>query len=148
MLGTLISATALLLAPAAINDEVPNTAEGIFLEAVKHWGSSTTDAAMVTVVYGHDTSARTICVDIDSLAEAIARERGLKLGFDTYHEISREMISSRNRRFTFASPDALSIISYGLDKTDFDKELCSLIRKGIYAYRGDRPARLYVGELH
>lgn len=104
MLGTLISATALLLAPAAINDEVPNTAEGIFLEAVKHWGSSTTDAAMVTVVHGRNASARTICVDIDFLAEAIARERGLKLGFDTYHEISREMISSENRRFTFAVP--------------------------------------------
>ncbi|WP_294282779.1 hypothetical protein [uncultured Sphingomonas sp.] len=127
---------------------VPTTPDGIFAEAVRHWGSSTEDVAMFTVIDGNTGVETLMCGDVDSLAWAVAKENGLIVGRESYAEITRRMLAVKDRRFTFSKPEALKQFFLASLRADADKEVCSYIRKGIYAFRGDRPAAVYIGEVH
>lgn len=141
-------AAMLVLPQTTVTKSVPSTAEGMFLEAVKHWGDSTTDVAIVTVISGKHQSEKAVCVEVSSLAFAVAKERGLKVDRDTYQEITTIMSANKDRRFTFTNPEALAFLDGGAGNPDFDPEVCSYVRAGVYAFRGDRPGTLYVGQLH
>lgn len=137
------------MAQTDVERAVPTTAEGIYIEAVRHWGSTSFDVAIVTVIDGRNDNENTICAEVDNLGWAIARENGIKDGRDTYPEITALLNARRDRRFRLQNPEALaSLLNVNEEGLDFDKELCGYVRRNVYAFRGDRAPQLYVGQLH
>lgn len=140
---------ALVIATVAVaqSEKVPDTAEAIFQEAVGHWGDSGNDAAMVTIVDGHTGHHQAICVEADVLGSAVSIEYGMKWWPGNMSHVTDRMRSHHDRQFVFLNENALEVVGKERNYADYDQDLCKLLRKNVYAYRGDRPPTLYVGQL-
>lgn len=148
MLHIFFFALALAMTTGAKGEKVPNTAVGIFQEAVAHWGSSSTDAAMVAIADAHTGKEQMACIEVDALARAVLFEDGLIGWAGNIDHVTRRMHSQQDRRFVFSNAEALRILGKGRSYADFDDDLCKFIRKNVYAFRNDRPATLIVRHLH
>lgn len=149
MLFEALMAVAVLALPQTqVERAAPVTAEGIFREGVEHWGDSTTDAVVVTVVDQTTGAANEVCVGARNLVFAVAAEQGVRVSRDSVHAITDSILASKDRRFTFAKPAALAIFADAIGQPDFDKEVCGYLRRGIYAFRFDRSATVEIGRVH
>ncbi|QDX25540.1 hypothetical protein FPZ54_05570 [Sphingomonas suaedae] len=125
----------------------PSTADGIFQEAVGHWGNSGSDAAMVIIEDARTRRQQLICVDVGALGKAVALEHDMAWWPGHMEHVTQRMRLQRDRHFVFAKEDALKVIGQDRDYIDFDVPLCALIRDNVYAFRGDWPPTLFVGQL-
>ncbi|MFK4875181.1 hypothetical protein [Novosphingobium sp. ZW T3_23] len=87
---------------------VPHDADGIFQEAVTHWGNSSSNAAVVTIVDEGARMERSICVQSGDLGRAVAAEHDLKWWPGHMDHVTDRMRKQDNRRFN--SDAALQIL--------------------------------------
>ncbi|MGY2735285.1 hypothetical protein [Sphingomonas sp. UYP23] len=140
----LMAVAALVVPQTQAQRAAPVTAEGIFREGLMHWADSTTDAVVVTVIDRTTGAATEVCVGAKTLVFAVAGDGWVRVGRDSAHAITDWILASKDHLLEAGSIGGRRQCAWTAGRR---KGGGGYIRRGVYAFRSDRPAILFVGQV-